>query len=193
MIPAILFGLLLIASRFVGGVMVDTPPLQVDISPKLIANVDNHPITAVATYDINARVLHVKHYDDEISDVAPLDLALGWQEMSSNQLLRQLWITQVDRFYYWQSYKKDFPKKTIETQSANNHLIPMNSFVKEQLMSIKQNDIIELKGYLVNVYEPKYQDVWKTSLTREDTGDGACEIVYVESVDIKTIHHDEKP
>ncbi len=49
-----------------------------------------------------------------------------------------------------------------------------------KLIQVHKEDYITLKGYLVNVKFPDYD--WKSSLARNDTGNGACEIMYVESV-----------
>ena len=39
-------------------------------------------------------------------------------------------------------------------------------------------------GYLVDVAGPG-GFAWNTSLTRNDTGDGACEIVWVETLEVR--------
>ena len=41
-----------------------------------------------------------------------------------------------------------------------------------------------MRGYLVNVGGPDGFS-WNTSLRRDDTGNGACEVFYVESVEAK--------
>lgn len=43
---------------------------------------------------------------------------------------------------------------------------------------------VAIGGWLVDVTVPN-RFVWRTSLTRTDTGAGACEIVYVETLDVR--------
>ena len=58
--------------------------------------------------------------------------------------------------------------------------------VEHELKNIRQGDIVTLKGYLVRV-EAKDGWRWKSSLTREDTGGGACELIFVEDLEIESI------
>jgi hypothetical protein len=44
---------------------------------------------------------------------------------------------------------------------------------------------VRLEGDLVDVYGPD-GFVWKTSLTRTDTGPGACETLYIRAITIGT-------
>jgi hypothetical protein len=60
-------------------------------------------------------------------------------------------------------------------------MIPATASVERSLMKLRQGDIIELQGYLVDVdHDSGWR--WRTSMTRTDIGAGACEIVYVESI-----------
>ncbi len=63
------------------------------------------------------------------------------------------------------------------------HMIPADPGVKRQLERIHTGQVIRLEGFLVDASRP---GGWhrKTSMTRNDTGTGACELIYVESVEI---------
>jgi len=64
-------------------------------------------------------------------------------------------------------------------------MIPAGSAVERSLMNVREGDVIVLKGYLVDVdHDSGWR--WRTSMSRTDTGTGACEIVYVESISIET-------
>ncbi len=67
--------------------------------------------------------------------------------------------------------------------SANMHIIPGNNTVKEALKKARRGDIIELKGSLVKAVA-KDGWRWTSSLTREDTGDYSCELVWVDDFNI---------
>jgi hypothetical protein len=75
------------------------------------------------------------------------------------------------------------PRREIETQSANMHMIPADSRIEKTLKSIRPGQKIRLSGDLV---EANASDGWhwKSSLTREDTGNGACEVIYVKSISV---------
>ncbi len=76
-------------------------------------------------------------------------------------------------------------KSIIDGQSSNNHLIPNDDAVREKIHNIKEGDYVRIEGYLVNIYGQKndgHYFKWNTSTTRSDTGNGACEIIYVTNV-----------
>lgn len=68
----------------------------------------------------------------------------------------------------------------IMHNSANTHIIPANSYVAKQVQAMRPGQVVVLDGYLVNAYA---DDGWRwtTSMTRKDTGNGACELFWVES------------
>jgi hypothetical protein len=72
-------------------------------------------------------------------------------------------------------------RRMIETHSANMHMIPADAEIERQLKSIRAGNMVHLKGFLVEV-TTKDGWRWKSSLTRDDTGGGACELILVESL-----------
>jgi len=48
-------------------------------------------------------------------------------------------------------------------------------------LDVRPGEIVNFSGYLVQVNKPNGWK-WKTSLTRTDTGFGACEVVWVERI-----------
>jgi len=132
-----------------------------------------------ASYDIEARVLSVEHYQfDPGSELSPIDFAMGWGDMSDSALLERFRISQGARFYsiYTQDETIDIPAAL--RASANMHLIPADETVRRTLLSAKPGHVAHLQGYLVTASKAD-GFTWNTSLTRDDTGDGACELMYV--------------
>jgi hypothetical protein len=74
------------------------------------------------------------------------------------------------------------PRRSIETHSANMHMIPASREVERSLRALRPGDIVRLHGYLVEVNATDGWR-WRSSLTREDTGAGACELVLLQSLD----------
>ena len=61
------------------------------------------------------------------------------------------------------------------------HLIPATPEVASTLAGLKEGQHIRLSGQLVRVDgDDGYR--WASSLSREDTGDGACELIWVEQL-----------
>jgi hypothetical protein len=74
----------------------------------------------------------------------------------------------------------------VVTHSSNNHIIPDNENIHRAIKSINKKDEVILEGWLVNlkgVYRGK-NVFWNTSLSRNDTGNGSCELFYLLKVRI---------
>ena len=100
--------------------------------------------------------------------------------MSDESVLDNIDISQSGRWYRWSTNNFPIPRREIETQSANMHLIPANDLVEDMIDQVKQGQIIRITGSSVRV-DAKDGWHWQSSLTREDTGAHACELVYVTS------------
>ena len=85
----------------------------------------------------------------------------------------------------WYANEFPIPRREIETNSANMHLIPANKEIESKVKRVRRGDVVEFSGSLIRV---DANDGWRwvSSLTRNDTGDHACELVFVENFSIKT-------
>ncbi|MEO8626887.1 MAG: hypothetical protein ABI612_02140 [Betaproteobacteria bacterium] len=143
---------------------------------------NGYRITALQTFSLEARVLGAEHYRfDREADVAPVDLALGWGPMSDQSVLNRIEISQRGRFFHWHVDEFPIPRHEIEVNSANMHMIPANDTIASQLQAVRPGQIVKFSGYLVEVTAADGWR-WRSSLTREDTGAGACELVWVEKL-----------
>ncbi len=160
----------------------NSKPFQTDPGSNKPFMFDNFIITPLADFEISARVLaRESYYFGKESNLSPLDLVLGWGRMSDPEILEKISIRQSSRWYYWSTSSFPIPRREIETHSANMHMIPANEQVEEILDDVDQGQIIRLKGQLIRV---DADDGWRwvSSLSREDTGARACELVYVTDV-----------
>jgi hypothetical protein len=165
------------------GVLAADDPRQTDVAHGGKVQIGRWSLTVRAEYLITARVLSRERYRfDRLSDLIPEDLALGWGPMSDNRVLRKIDISQSNRFYYWRA-PADSPigKDSIITHSANTHVIPQNSLIARQLSRLRPGQVVTLSGELVDAVRD--DGAWiKTSLVRNDTGPGACEVLWVDEV-----------
>jgi len=166
------------------GVLVAEEPYQGSAGSAAEQAVGAFQLTPLAIFSIRARVLATTdYYFGREAELSPIDLVLGWGRMSDENVLKDISITQGGRFYYWRVNTFPIPREEIQTHSANMHMIPADAGVRKALQSIRVGNVVRLHGYLV---EAKAADGWrwKSSLTREDTGSGACELVLVQSVEV---------
>ena len=165
------------------GILVATPPLQRDIPSATPFLHSGHTLTPRADIEVTARVLAGERYHfDRLADLVPRDLALGWGVMSDSAVLEQLTISQSGRFYFWRTNAPTppVPLDLITASSANMHLIPANRSVARIIDRARVGQVITLQGRLVDVRAPDGGQL-KTSMTRDDSGAGACEIIFVEN------------
>ncbi len=167
------------------GVLVAVAPRQVNVQASSF-ELHDYLLTKKARFEIHARVLSTEsYYLNREADLSPIDLALGWGVMSDQSLLEQLKITQSNRWYRWR-YEGSIPvsDQQVIANSGNMHMIPASASVEKSIKNLREGDVIVLQGYLVDVdHDSGWK--WRTSMSRTDTGGGACEIVYVESVTLQ--------
>ena len=69
-------------------------------------------------------------------------------------------------------------------QLSNNHVIIDDETIKPELMKSEPGDQIRLRGVLAEYSNPRSGFSRSTSTTRIDTGNGACETIYVTDFEI---------
>jgi hypothetical protein len=159
---------------------VSTPlqsPVPDDIRPFRLAVATLQPL---AGFSIDARVLSRHDYNfGRESTLSPTDLALGWGRMRDADVLSHLDISQSSRWYQYRwNDSPPLPPDEIARSSANMHLIPSDTATADALHRVSVGSNVRIDGWLVEATTPDgYR--WRSSLSRDDTGGGACEVVYV--------------
>ncbi|GAB2660309.1 hypothetical protein [Arenimonas aestuarii] len=156
-------------------------PLQVLVADAPAARLEGHTLRPLAAFALEARVLGREDYRfDRNAALSPTDLALGWQRMADPAVYRQLDISQRGRWYHyrWGAEGPPLPVQEIVRSSANMHLVPANDTVAAAINRVREDQTVRLQGWLVEIRSDDGW-LWRSSLTREDSGDGACELIYV--------------
>jgi hypothetical protein len=165
------------------GVLISSDPEQINLPS------DTPPfqrgtfrLKPLAVFSIDARVLHRKVYRyDNQAALVPVDLALGWGPMSDQRVLDQLSISQSARFYWYQYRQPPIPKEQIISHSTNVHIIPSTSAIAARCKSLRAGSLIHLSGDLVEATGSGIGS-WRSSLSRTDSGNGACELMWVKEI-----------
>jgi hypothetical protein len=141
-------------------------------------------------YDITGMIVSYRHHDDNSrmhrlanDHLNMLDVCVVWGNNTST--------AQLDKLEFWNGIFTCNVRTSDQVawdsfdmnQLSNNHLISDNDRVRDQVKGIKIGDQIRVRGYLVG-YSSAGVGKRGTSTTRTDTGDGACETIYVERFDI---------
>lgn len=176
------------------GVLVSAEPVQIPVQRSPFA-LGEYLLTPLADFEVEARVLSVERYRiDRGAGVSPIDFALGWGPMSDSAVLEHFRIRQGGRFFSIHPVEQVIEQavdpavapaidlKTAMLHASNMHLIPADDAVFARLKRVKPGHLVRLRGQLVSVAGPG-NFTWTSSLSRSDTGNGACELFYVETLE----------
>lgn len=134
-----------------------------------------------AAFDIAAVVAAAEPYSiDAGAFLAPVDLVMTWGRLPEEPYASRVSYSQMTRYYFWRTRDSSLDLRYIATHSANMHMIPADRNLRRALAHVGAGDRVRIRGLLVDVEAPRFR--WQTSLSREDTGPGACELVWVEEV-----------
>lgn len=144
-----------------------------------------HRVTPVASFELEALVLGRKRYTrDRGAAVSPVDLALGWGPMSNPQILSEIPISQSGRWYRFRiNTLPRLSAREVFRHSSNMHIVPGGGEVTSTLERVREGDVVVIAGVLVDI-DGGDGFRWESSRSREDTGDGACELVYADRIRI---------
>jgi len=168
------------------GALAPDEPVQTDIERAAPVRHGRWLLTPRASYEITARILGREDYRfDRLADLVPEDLALGWGPMSDNHVLAAFDISQGARFYTWRPRGLlPITREDVIVHSANTHVIPADARIGSELARLRVGQVVRLAGTLVDAVRD--DGAWlRTSLARTDSGAGACEVMLVESVEVR--------
>lgn len=142
------------------------------------------------SYELTGMIVSFRHHDyksrmHRLSNdhLNMLDVCVVWGDNASNPFL--------DRVKFWNGiFTCNVETRDQQAwdafdiyQISNNHLLSDDDFIRDQVADIQIGDQIRVSGYLAGYSSP---GVGKrgTSTTRLDTGDGACETLYIKQFEI---------
>lgn len=141
-------------------------------------------------YELSGVVVSYRHHEGTSrmhsrarDHVNMLDVCVVWGENAGNPALQE--------FEFWNGiFTCNFKTRDHEAwtefrpeQLSNNHLVSDDEFIRQQVKRIAVGDQIRVRGYLASYGIPGGPRRG-TSTTRLDTGDGACETIYVREFEI---------
>ena len=145
-----------------------------------------------ATYQITGYAAETsRKLLDQWDFLVPMDLALVWGPIADPAVLSHLKFHLSERYvsYWYDAGSPSFAVGKLPSHIANNHLIPASEEVAEALARVAIGDLVTFQGKLVDleIQDADGRQVFRarTSLSRDDVGSGACEIVWVESAGVE--------
>jgi hypothetical protein len=148
----------------------------------------NYKIDPQYEYDMTGMVVSYRHHDDNsrmhrLADdhLNMVDICVVWGDNTRAQLNEiNFWNgiftcnVETRSTAAWESFDME--------QLSNNHLISDDEEIRNRVRKIKIGDQVRVQGMLARYESPGGER--GTSTTRTDTGDGACETIYVDRFEI---------
>jgi len=167
------------------GILAPAAPFQKNFARPIDLPRSGYRLEARAEFEITARVISRSRFRfDPMAHFMPVDFALGWGRMSDSAVLDRISCSQSHRFYActWDSLDIIHPDE-FRTHSANMHMIPDTPKIEEALLRVRRGQVVTVRGLLVDVFLPDGSGA-RTSMTRDDSGPGGCEIILVVGLDV---------
>lgn len=148
-------------------------------------------------YDYTLEGVIVSHHDagafsdiwhhDKWQDFINLrDLCVIWGHNVSSGVYREMKF-ENDSWTCWAYWPDaETADRFKMTQLSNNHLLVDDASIKHRLMAAETGDQIRISGMLTSYENPANGFKRGTSTRRDDTGNGACETLYVK--DFELVH-----
>ena len=172
----------------------DGDPIQEATSePPFVFNYfgNDYLVDPVAEYEIWGMVVTHNNihsigdmYHDKYS-VDLKDLCLIWGSNTYTDLYHDIKFCSDPFTCWYHTTSREVAKKFDGTQLSNNHLLSDDEKVRDTIRSARIGDQIRMKGMLVN-YSAADSPGWTrdSSTVRTDTGNGACEVMFVEDIEV---------
>jgi len=171
-------------------------PVQTTVLPKKFTLLyKDNPVYVVPMADYDITGLVVSHneptawyvfdisHDKESPDTR--DLCVLWGSNVQNEEYRKISFFSGDYTCNWKWGANTDVSQFSMYKISNNHLITDSDEIRTIISQVNIGDQIHITGKLVNYSEDRWNGAWRrTSLTRTDTGMGACEIIFVQSISI---------
>lgn len=170
-------------------VRVRKPPIDIRV------NGIDYRIQPRYSYDLHALVVSLHHSDTwwdyvhkEWNDhINLLDLCVVWGETVRSGAYKGISFSNNQWECHWGSFSSEAWKDFNQNEVSNNHMVTDSPQVAKALRNIHIGDQIRVTGYLVD-YTIFRNDAPAgtrvSSEVRTDTGPGACEVLYIEGLEV---------
>lgn len=168
-----------------GLVLAPDAPRQTAMGKTAPIDYQDLQLQPLARFEFDARLLSLAWYTRGAeADYSPVDLGIAWGRMSDSAHIDQLQWTHGTRFLnYRYMDQPPIPQRELDRSIANLHVLPADEYVLRRIEALRPGERVRGSGLLVAA---KRADGWHwtSSLTREDTGNGACELIYLTAIEV---------
>ena len=152
-------------------------------------NHQHYSLTPKFDYDLTGVVVsysnadgftNIWHHDLWKDFINVRDICVIWGKNVSTGVYKEVDFTSDSWTCWYTLTSKKSSMQFKSTAFSNNHLLVDNTFLASALLKAEIGDVVHFKGILVDYTNDENGGVRHTSTHRRDTGNGACEVVYLD-------------
>lgn len=172
------------------------PPVQTTTSREpftIVANNQHYEITpqfdyeltgVVVTYNNASGFTDIWHHDVWKDFINVRDLCVIWNPNVKSGVYKKVQFSS-DSWTCWFSWLDTDTTTNFKFNAiSNNHLLTDNNQIKATLLKAEIGDVVYFKGVLASYKNLDNGGSRGTSIKRDDTGNGACETVYLDEFNL---------
>lgn len=154
---------------------------------KVIKNKLTYVVTPLFNYELYGLVVS-QHRSDSLIDLSHRrwqdylnikDLCVVWGKNISSGVYRKMKFWNRDFTCMCEFNDEETAGLFSGRHLSNNHILCADKILSRRILAARPGDQIHFKGYLVSYSQPANQFSRGTSTVRDDSGNGACETVFV--------------
>lgn len=166
---------------------VDTAPFEIQSGEMVytIRPLYAYELVGLVVSDHNCGTWWDIYHRDQWKDFINVkDLCVLWGNNVQTEVYKDMRFTSDSWTctYYWPN--EEVGSRFNHTQLSNNHLLSHDESVTRLLLRTSPGDQVYLRGYLAEYSHSNGEFHRGTSTVRTDTGNGACETIFVEEYEI---------
>jgi hypothetical protein len=169
-----------------GLIVAPDPPVQRMLDHAAALDYHDLELQPLAEFEFDARLISLAWYGRGAEAAySPVDLGIAWGQMSDSAHLDALEWRHGNRFLnYRYAQSPPIPQPELDRSIANLHVLPASPTVLRQIEALRPGQRIIGRGVLVAASRADGWR-WRSSLTREDTGAGACELIWLTDIHVR--------
>ncbi len=134
----------------------------------------------VVTYNNSDGFTDIWHHDKWKDFINIRDLCVIWGANVASGVYKKISFSS-DSWTCWAQWRDPEVSTHFEfTALSNNHILTDNILIKKKLLEAEIGDVIYFKGVLAEYRNDAVGFSRGTSTSRKDSGQGACESVYID-------------
>lgn len=133
------------------------------------------------------------HHSDDFTDLAherwadylnPKDICVIWGDNVVSGIYDKMQFKNGSWTCYYKTDDRATWSQFRHDKLSNNHLLTDNAAISQALRGAKTGDQIYLKGVLASYKNTRLNSERGSSISRTDTGNGACETIYLDEFQV---------